>query len=109
MRNLRFNQSVLAMLAPWNVEAIGAPQRLSPLMVPALKLARVHVHVDLRRDLVGRGDHTPRCAHELILQFFRLSGGFQAPTAQASLVLGLGRPDFELILLDGMSWPPWPG
>lgn len=36
--NLRFNQSVLAMLAPWNVEAIGAPQRLSPLMVPALKL-----------------------------------------------------------------------
>ena len=38
MRNLRFNQSVLAMLAPWNVEAIGAPQRLSPLMVPALKL-----------------------------------------------------------------------
>ena len=39
VRNLRFNQSVLAMLAPWNVEAIGAPQRLSPLMVPALKLA----------------------------------------------------------------------
>jgi predicted Zn-dependent protease len=38
VRNLRFNQSVLAMLAPWNVEAIGAPQRLSPLMVPALKL-----------------------------------------------------------------------
>ena len=28
------------MLAPWNVEAIGAPQRLSPLMVPALRLAR---------------------------------------------------------------------
>lgn len=39
VRNLRFNQSVLAMLAPWNVDAIGAPQRLSPLMVPALKLA----------------------------------------------------------------------
>jgi predicted Zn-dependent protease len=39
VRNLRFNQSVLAMLAPWNVEAIGASQRLSPLMVPALKLA----------------------------------------------------------------------
>lgn len=39
VRNLRFNQSVLAMLAPWNVEAIGAPQRLSPLMVPALKLS----------------------------------------------------------------------
>ena len=38
VRNLRFNQSVLAMLAPWNVEAIGAPQRLSPMMVPPLKL-----------------------------------------------------------------------
>ena len=38
VRNLRFNQSVLAMLAPWNVEAIGTPQRLSPFMVPALKL-----------------------------------------------------------------------
>jgi predicted Zn-dependent protease len=39
VRNLRFNQSVLAMLAPWNVEAIGAPVRRAPLMVPALKLA----------------------------------------------------------------------
>jgi predicted Zn-dependent protease len=39
VRNLRFNQSVLAMLAPWNVEAIGTPQRLSPFMVPAMKLA----------------------------------------------------------------------
>jgi predicted Zn-dependent protease len=38
VRNLRFNQSVLAMLAPWNVEAIGAPQRLAPYMVPALRL-----------------------------------------------------------------------
>ena len=38
VRNLRFNQSVLAMLAPANVEAVGAPQRLSPMMVPALKL-----------------------------------------------------------------------
>ena len=38
VRNLRFNQSVLAMLAPWNVEAVGAPQRLSPMMVPPLKL-----------------------------------------------------------------------
>jgi predicted Zn-dependent protease len=38
VRNLRFNQSVLAMLAPWNVDAIDAPQRLSPFMVPALKL-----------------------------------------------------------------------
>jgi predicted Zn-dependent protease len=38
VRNLRFNQSVLAMLAPWNVEAIGAPQRLAPYMVPPLRL-----------------------------------------------------------------------
>jgi predicted Zn-dependent protease len=38
VRNLRFNQSVLAMLAPWNVEAIGAARRLSPFVVPALKL-----------------------------------------------------------------------
>lgn len=38
VRNLRFNQSVLAMLAPWNVEAIGPSQRLAPYMVPALKL-----------------------------------------------------------------------
>lgn len=38
VRNLRFNQSVLAMLAAWNVEAVGAPQRLSPFMVPALQL-----------------------------------------------------------------------
>ena len=49
--NLRFNQSVLAMLAPWNVEAIGAPERKAPLMVPALQAVRLHVHVDLRRDL----------------------------------------------------------
>jgi predicted Zn-dependent protease len=39
VRNLRFNQSVIAMLAPWNVEAVGAPERRSPVMVPALKLA----------------------------------------------------------------------
>jgi predicted Zn-dependent protease len=39
VRNLRFNQSVLAMLAPWNVEAIGTPERRSPLMVPPLRLA----------------------------------------------------------------------
>ena len=39
VRNLRFNQSVLAMLAPWNVLAIGAPVRRAPLLVPALKLA----------------------------------------------------------------------
>jgi predicted Zn-dependent protease len=38
VRNLRFNQSVIAMLAPWNVDAIGEPRRFSPLMVPALKL-----------------------------------------------------------------------
>ena len=37
--NLRFNQSVLAMLAPWNVEAIGAPERKAPLLVPALRLS----------------------------------------------------------------------
>ena len=40
VRNLRFNQSVLAMLAPWNVDAIGAPERLAPYMVPALSSAR---------------------------------------------------------------------
>jgi predicted Zn-dependent protease len=39
VRNLRFNQSLMAMLAPWNVEAIGTPERRSPMMVPALKLA----------------------------------------------------------------------
>ena len=39
VRNLRFNQSVLAMLAPWNVEAVGAPQRLAPYMVPPLRLS----------------------------------------------------------------------
>jgi predicted Zn-dependent protease len=38
VRNLRFNQSVLAMLAPWNVGTIGASQRLSPFMVPPLEL-----------------------------------------------------------------------
>jgi predicted Zn-dependent protease len=38
VRNLRFNQSVLAMLAPWNVEAIGQPERLAPYMVPPLRL-----------------------------------------------------------------------
>jgi predicted Zn-dependent protease len=38
VRNLRFNQSVLQMLSPSNVQAIGAPERRSPLMVPALQL-----------------------------------------------------------------------
>ncbi|HUE86498.1 MAG TPA: TldD/PmbA family protein [Vicinamibacterales bacterium] len=37
--NLRFNQGVLAMLAPWNVDAVGAAQRVSRRMVPALKLS----------------------------------------------------------------------
>ena len=39
VRNLRFNQSVLAMLAAGNVEAIGSPERHSPFMVPPLRLA----------------------------------------------------------------------
>jgi predicted Zn-dependent protease len=39
VRNLRFNQSVLAMLAPWNVELIGQPQRRWPYMVPPLRLS----------------------------------------------------------------------
>jgi predicted Zn-dependent protease len=39
VRNLRFNQSVLGMLAPWNVGAIGRPQRLSPFMLPPLRLS----------------------------------------------------------------------
>ena len=39
VRNLRFNQSVLAMLAPWNVEAIGRSQRMAPYMVPPLRLS----------------------------------------------------------------------
>ena len=38
VRNLRFNQSVLAMLAPWNVQGVGTPRRLAPWLVPALKL-----------------------------------------------------------------------
>lgn len=43
-RNLRFNQSLLQMLAPGNLEAIGRPERVTgsegggPLMVPALKI-----------------------------------------------------------------------
>jgi predicted Zn-dependent protease len=39
VRNLRFNQSVIGMLAPWNVEAIGETRRLSPYVVPSLKLS----------------------------------------------------------------------
>ena len=34
VRNLRFNQSVLAMLAPGNVEAIGAPQAVPEFAQP---------------------------------------------------------------------------
>jgi predicted Zn-dependent protease len=36
--NLRCNQSLLAMLAPGNVEMVGIPERRYPMMVPALKL-----------------------------------------------------------------------
>lgn len=39
VRNLRFNQSVIAMLAPANVEAIGVPQRNAPYLVPPLRLS----------------------------------------------------------------------
>ena len=39
VRNLRFNQSVLGMLAPGNVEAVGRPQRNAPYMVPPLRLS----------------------------------------------------------------------
>jgi predicted Zn-dependent protease len=45
VRNFRFNQSVLEMLAPGNVEAIGEPERVSDgdfeaSLMPALKIAR---------------------------------------------------------------------
>ena len=39
VRNLRFNQSVLAMLAPWNVRRSARRNGKSPLMVPALRLS----------------------------------------------------------------------
>jgi predicted Zn-dependent protease len=46
VRNFRFNQSILGMLAPGNVEAIGAPERVgwsesqgrASSLLPALKL-----------------------------------------------------------------------
>ena len=39
VRNFRFNQSVLQMLAPGNVELIGTPERInSSVMMPALKI-----------------------------------------------------------------------
>ena len=64
VRNLRFNQSVLAMLAPWNVEAIGVPERRSPWMVPAAPAGRVHLHVGVGRDLIADAAvarECPRC------------------------------------------------
>jgi len=51
VRNFRFNQSVLQMLAPGNVERIGAPERVEGegaggnsggMLVPALQLKRFH-------------------------------------------------------------------
>jgi predicted Zn-dependent protease len=46
VRNLRFNQSMIQMLAPGNVEMVGAPERVgasedqgsSAALMPALKL-----------------------------------------------------------------------
>ena len=51
VRNLRFNQSVLAMLAPWNVDAIGAPAAAVAADGAGPQAERVHLYVDLRRDL----------------------------------------------------------
>ena len=42
VRNLRFNQSVLAMLAPWNVEAIGAPRAAVAVHGAGAQARRVH-------------------------------------------------------------------
>jgi predicted Zn-dependent protease len=50
VRNFRFNQSIVQMLAPGNVEMIGAPERVrssegpvgKPLFLPALKLRQFH-------------------------------------------------------------------
>jgi len=50
VRNFRFNQSVLQMLAPGNVEMIGVPERIEGegsgtnggMLVPTLKLKRFH-------------------------------------------------------------------
>ncbi len=53
VRNLRFNQSVLAMLAPWNVEAIGAPERRVAADGAGAQAVRLCVHVDLGRDLMS--------------------------------------------------------
>ena len=45
VRNFRFNQSIVLMLAPGNVDVIGVPERVAsseggtdPLLVPALRL-----------------------------------------------------------------------
>jgi predicted Zn-dependent protease len=42
--NFRFNQSIVQMLAPGNVEAIGIPERIGegeedPMLLPALRLS----------------------------------------------------------------------
>jgi predicted Zn-dependent protease len=50
VRNFRFNQSVLQLLAPGNVDLIGAPERVgpseaqggSPILLPALKVKEFH-------------------------------------------------------------------
>lgn len=50
VRNFRFNQSILALLAPGNIEMIGAPERVSgsetqgrgASMTPALKVKQFH-------------------------------------------------------------------
>ena len=50
VRNFRFNQSVLELLAPGNVEMIGAPERVSnsesqgrsASLTPALKVKQFH-------------------------------------------------------------------
>src|SRR5262249_24965599 len=50
VRNFRFNQSILEMLAPGNVEMIGAPERVgnsesqgaASALLPALKVKRLN-------------------------------------------------------------------
>ena len=50
VRNFRFNQSITQLLAPGNVDLIGAPERVSPsesqgngaMMMPALKVKEFH-------------------------------------------------------------------
>ena len=54
VRNLRFNQSVLAMLAPWNVEAIGALAAAVAVHGAGAAAVVVRLHVGLRRDLATR-------------------------------------------------------